>query len=79
MRAEVQARRLIMWDDVLKLIPMSKVTLYRMIRTGDFPQPVKLSVGRTAFFEDEVLSWQETRERGTLSTNLPLHRKAAVG
>ena len=61
---EVKARRLISWDDVLARVPLSRVSIYRLVRAGDFPEPVQISKGRSCFFEDEVIAWAESRGRG---------------
>lgn len=46
-------------DQIIKIIPVSKVTLYRMIARGDFPAPIKLSsIARGSFWNKEkVQAW----------------------
>ena len=38
-------------------LPFSGSTLWRKVRTGDFPAPVKLGLAITAWREREVASW----------------------
>jgi predicted DNA-binding transcriptional regulator AlpA len=38
-------------------LPFSGSTLWRKVRTGDFPTPVKLGPAITAWRESEVASW----------------------
>ncbi len=38
-------------------LPFSGSTLWRKVRTGDFPAPVKLGPAITAWREREVASW----------------------
>lgn len=38
-------------------LPFSGSTLWRKVRTGDFPAPVKLGPAITAWREREVVSW----------------------
>lgn len=58
---------------VMRLTGLSRTTLWRLSRAGEFPKPVPLSRGRSAFLESEVLKWMrerlEARERGELTTN----------
>ncbi|GEM_PF-652971 len=44
-------------DDVLKIVPVSKCTLYREIKAGRFPAPSRLSAGRVCWIESEVQEW----------------------
>ena len=55
-----------------KLIPMdglgtargivySRSQLYRLIRAGKFPKPIRLSENRVAFCEHEIDAWIESK------------------
>jgi len=52
--------RLIRLDVVCEMIGVSRATIYRMVRSGEFPEPVKI---RTAslWVNDEVVSWFKAR------------------
>ena len=50
--------RMLRIDRVLELIPVSRVTLYRMIKAGQFPKPVKLG-GSSAWSNAEVRKWRD--------------------
>lgn len=39
------------------VIPFSPATLWRKVASGDFPKPVKLSPGVTAWKVEEVRAW----------------------
>ena len=41
----------------LKVIPFSSATLWRMVRSGSFPQPVKISPQITAWRVYQVKQW----------------------
>lgn len=43
------------------ILPFSSATLWRKVKDGSFPKPVKLSDRITAWRTDEVRSWLETR------------------
>jgi predicted DNA-binding transcriptional regulator AlpA len=47
---------------LLERIPISPATLWRKVKSGEFPRPVKLSAGCTAWKNSEVLAWERTRE-----------------
>ena len=40
---------------------LSRTTLWRMVRRGDFPAPVRLSQGRVGFPADSVEAWIRAR------------------
>ena len=40
-----------------KGIPYSRVHLWRLIKKGQFPTPIKLGEGRNAFVESEIDKW----------------------
>lgn len=46
------------------VIPVSAPTLWRMIRAGKFPRPVKLSAGVSAFEVKTVRSWMASKTEG---------------
>lgn len=44
---------------LLEFIPFSTSTLWRKVKSGDFPAPIKLSSNITAFKAEEVHAWME--------------------
>lgn len=42
--------------DVLRLVPVTRVTVYHLVRRGEFPAPIVLR-GRNYWPEDEVRGW----------------------
>jgi prophage regulatory protein len=51
---------------VLACTGISDTTLWRLMRAGTFPRPVKLSSQRVGWFLDEIIAWQAAKaaERG---------------
>ena len=49
---------------VIALVPFSKSNLWRQIKSGAFPQPVKLPVRITAWRVDDVRRWIATHGPG---------------
>ena len=62
-----KARCMLNEKQVLKIIPISASTLYRMEKIGRFPKSTYVSPNRRLWFEDEVVAWQASingRRRG---------------
>lgn len=43
------------------IIPFSSATLWRKVKAGQFPRPVKLSERVTAWRVDDVRAWMQSR------------------
>ena len=59
--------RVLRFPDVKKVTGLSRTTIWRRIRDGEFPKSVKLGArgGSVGWLEDEVLHWQKTLCRST--------------
>jgi predicted DNA-binding transcriptional regulator AlpA len=51
-------RRMLTLQQVLEIVPVSRMTLFRMERDGRFPPSYYVSGNRKAWFADEVAAWQ---------------------
>jgi predicted DNA-binding transcriptional regulator AlpA len=49
--------------DVALLTHMSRVTLYRLVRAGNFPVPVAISGRSIRWTEDDIAVWQDNLRR----------------
>jgi len=49
---------------ILETTTQSKSTLYRCIKRGDFPAPVRVSQNRVAWRQADVSEWLNTRKAG---------------
>jgi prophage regulatory protein len=47
---------------VLERVPMSDTTLWRRVKDGGFPAPVKISTNAIAWRESDVDHWIESRK-----------------
>src|SRR5262245_50642645 len=57
---------------LLAIVPISPATLWRKVKYGQFPRPVKLSEGVTAWTAENVRSWMDcTNRRQCWSTGHP--------
>ncbi len=53
--------RLLHYREVVARTGLSRTTIWRLVRAGDFPKPVEISPKRVGFLEDEVVNWIEER------------------
>ncbi|MET4482354.1 AlpA family phage regulatory protein [Bradyrhizobium sp. F1.13.3] len=53
-------RRMLTEPQVLDIIPVSRTTLYRMIKAARFPTCTYISPNRRVWFEDEIAAWQNS-------------------
>ncbi|HEY9018092.1 MAG: AlpA family phage regulatory protein [Methyloprofundus sp.] len=50
-------------QEVCDFVKISKPVIYRMIKTGEFPPPLKTTQRQSAWFKHEVARWLATRRR----------------
>ena len=55
------AWRILSADQLGNLIPLSRSTIWRMERRGDFPRRFPITPGRVGWNEKEVQSWIKSR------------------
>ena len=46
---------------VTEMTTLSRTTLWRMVRQGRFPRPIKISSNRVAWRECDVVDWVQAR------------------
>jgi len=51
-------------EDVTRLTGLSRTTLWRLERSGNFPPRVRLGANSVGWVEDEVHEWIASRPRG---------------
>ena len=49
---------------VLEMIGVSRTTLWRMVRAGAFPRPVRITERNCGFVLDNVEAWMKARAAG---------------
>ena len=57
-----ELRRMLSEQAVLALIPVSRTTLFRLMKQGKFPKAVYVSANRRIWFERDVANWQAAIE-----------------
>jgi prophage regulatory protein len=50
--------------DLPNLTGLSRTTIWRLERAGDFPKKIKLSAGAVGYFRHELDEWLESRQTG---------------
>ena len=45
--------------DVLEATSLSRTTLWRVMKNGQLPRPVRISPGRVGWRESAIIAWQE--------------------
>lgn len=58
---EIHVEKLLSEKELVEQIGLSRVTLWRMVRAGEFPPPLALSEMRKGWRESAVSEWIETR------------------
>jgi predicted DNA-binding transcriptional regulator AlpA len=56
-------RRIYSIAQVIELTGLSRTTLWRLEKAGDFPQRIQISKRRVGWLGHEVNKWTETRRR----------------
>jgi prophage regulatory protein len=57
MAAPIQSRRVLRLPDVVQKTGLKRDSVYRKIRDGSFPKPLKLSERASGWIEGEVDQW----------------------
>ena len=60
----IRMRKIIGPAETTKITNLSRSTLWRLEKKGQFPQRINISSNRVGWYEDEVSSWIESRPRG---------------
>ena len=60
---DIEPDKLIRLRDVLGLTGLSRSTLYRKKRAGDFPESVQLGERVVAWWQSEVREWMASRPK----------------
>jgi prophage regulatory protein len=50
---------------VLEMIGVSRTTLWRMVRAGTFPRPVRITERNRGYVRETVEAWMTARTNGT--------------
>ncbi len=66
--------RILPWSQVKVISGLSRTTVWRLQKTGDFPASVQVSPNRVGWWQSEILEWRRSR----LPRRLPEPRPVAV-
>jgi prophage regulatory protein len=59
-------RRLISLKEVLRRVPLTYPTLWKMMREGRFPRPKAIGAKKDGWVEDEITAWIDNQPRRML-------------
>tara|TARA_R110001599_G_scaffold336565_1_gene554387 strand:- start:30829 stop:31050 length:222 start_codon:yes stop_codon:yes gene_type:complete len=63
-KQEIKIQPLIRMPQLLRVIPLSRNTIYKKMRDGSFPQSVKLSSNSVAWRESDIVDWLDSLVKG---------------
>lgn len=69
--------QLISTTQVMEMLGVSRSTLWRLVQAGQFPPPVRLSRGRTAYVRQAVEEWISARAHAE-EAQPPKHERPSV-
>lgn len=55
--AEIDSPTLLKIVEVCRRTTLSRAHIWRMVKSGTFPAPVKISTNRVAWYEHDVATW----------------------
>jgi prophage regulatory protein len=58
-------------DAVIARTGLSRVSIWRKVRTGQFPAPIELSANSIGWPESDIAKWQASRPRRTYGAPAP--------
>ena len=58
---DVLEDRILPWSQVKVICGLSRTTVWRMQKTGDFPACVQVSQNRVGWWQSELLAWKRAR------------------
>ena len=50
--------------DVVGATGLSRSTIYQMIKTNDFPRPIRLGKRAVGWLQSDIISWLDQRPKG---------------
>ena len=66
--------RIMRMPDVLAAVGVSRATIWRCVKAGDFPAPVKLGARSVGWYEHEIREWLDSRPRADVAVDLEVPR-----
>ena len=70
--------RILRMNELRRLTRLSKATIYRLLKSGAFPRPIRLSVRAVGWRTEEIDDWLASRERaGSMFDEIPSPSRSA--
>ena len=68
---DVANERMLRFPEVVQRTGLSRTTIWRRVRSGEFPAPVQLSGNVVAWHADQLNRWLQTRPRVNYAPRQP--------
>ena len=62
----MQTTMLLSVEEVAALTRLSKPTIYKLVKRGDFPRQLRLCANKVAWLQIEIIEWIEARSQERL-------------
>ena len=70
--------RILRMNELRRLTCLSKATIYRLLKSGAFPRPIRLGVRAVGWRTEEIDDWLASRERaGSMFDEIPSPSRSA--
>ena len=53
--------RILSWPEVKRMVPLSRVTIWKLRQRDAFPKPIRLSESRIGWRLSDLIAWMNTR------------------
>ena len=63
MDKQLEEHRIVRIDEVCKLTGLAKATIYKKVKEGSFPPPIRLGARSVGWRMSDILAWLEAPER----------------
>ena len=60
---QIEELQILRQKQVSKKTSLSRTTIWRLIKTNNFPTPISLGVKRTGWYAHEIEDWMRSRPR----------------
>ena len=63
MDTALEERRIVRRDEVSQLTGLAKATIYKKVKDGSFPPPIRLGARSVGWHLSDIVTWQHSPER----------------
>ena len=56
-------KKIVRFKELRKIIPLSRTSIYRKVKDGVFPKPIKLGTLAIGWLESDINEWIENKQK----------------